>query len=184
MEETLSGARAFEDTMGSWQHARDERVRSMYEFTCELAMLQPPPPEMPQLLGIIRGNQRVPGLEEEPEWKNVSNSQPTSDILGMVGTIAEYAVRTTPGSSSFACNGGIASTSGKASCESCRLAPVRRTASGVPRRRRSSGCSRSSPDQCSTRSHNASGSRAAGTRSRYFADKDRISEVLLHPPRR
>jgi len=31
------------------------------------------------------------------------------------------------------CSGGIASTSGNASFESCRLAPVKRTASGTPR---------------------------------------------------
>ena len=29
----------------------------MYEFTCQLASLEPPPPEMQQLLGAIQGNQ-------------------------------------------------------------------------------------------------------------------------------
>ena len=29
----------------------------MYEFTCQLATLEPPPPEMQQLLGAIQGNQ-------------------------------------------------------------------------------------------------------------------------------
>ena len=31
----------------------------MYEFTCQLATLEPPPPEMQQLLGAIRGNQEA-----------------------------------------------------------------------------------------------------------------------------
>lgn len=57
LEEAFTGARAFEDALGSYHHARDERVRSMYDFTCHLATLQPPSPEMQQLLGAIRGNQ-------------------------------------------------------------------------------------------------------------------------------
>ena len=51
----------------------------------------------------------------------MAGSQPPSDALGVVGTIAQYAVGTTLGSSSFACNARIASTSGQASCESCRF---------------------------------------------------------------
>ena len=31
----------------------------MFELTCQLATLQPPPPEMQQLLGAIRGNQKA-----------------------------------------------------------------------------------------------------------------------------
>ena len=43
--------------MGDYQRARDEHSIPMYEFTCQLATLEPPPPEMQQLLGAIRGNQ-------------------------------------------------------------------------------------------------------------------------------
>jgi hypothetical protein len=31
----------------------------MYEFTTQLATLQPPPPEMQQLFGAIHGNQKA-----------------------------------------------------------------------------------------------------------------------------
>ena len=31
----------------------------MYEFTCQLATLEPPPPEMQQLFGAIHGNQKA-----------------------------------------------------------------------------------------------------------------------------
>jgi hypothetical protein len=31
----------------------------MYEFTCQLAMMAPPPPEMQQLLGAMQGNQKA-----------------------------------------------------------------------------------------------------------------------------
>jgi hypothetical protein len=45
--------------MGEYQRDRDEHVLPMYEFTCQLATLQPPPPEMQQLLGAIHGNQKA-----------------------------------------------------------------------------------------------------------------------------
>jgi hypothetical protein len=31
----------------------------MYEFTCQFAQLQPPPPEMQALLGAVHGNQEA-----------------------------------------------------------------------------------------------------------------------------
>jgi hypothetical protein len=31
----------------------------MYEFTCQLARLEPPPPEMQQLFGAVHGNQKA-----------------------------------------------------------------------------------------------------------------------------
>ncbi len=31
----------------------------MFEFTCEMATLAPPPPEMQQLLGAVYGNQKA-----------------------------------------------------------------------------------------------------------------------------
>jgi len=42
--------------MGDYQRARDVHVLPMYEFTCQLATLEPPPPEMQQLFGAMRGN--------------------------------------------------------------------------------------------------------------------------------
>jgi hypothetical protein len=43
--------------MRAYQHDRDEHVMSMYEFTCQLATLEPPPPEMQRLFASIVGNQ-------------------------------------------------------------------------------------------------------------------------------
>jgi hypothetical protein len=43
--------------MGAHHAARDAQVMPIYEFTSQLAMLEPPPPEMQQLLGQIHGNQ-------------------------------------------------------------------------------------------------------------------------------
>jgi 2-polyprenyl-6-methoxyphenol hydroxylase-like FAD-dependent oxidoreductase len=59
LTETLSGARAFDDAMGNYQTTRDEHVFPMFEFTCQLATLEPPPPEMQQLLAAVHGNQEA-----------------------------------------------------------------------------------------------------------------------------
>ena len=45
--------------MGEYQRARDEHVLPMYQFTCQLATLEPPPLEMQQMIGAIHGNQKA-----------------------------------------------------------------------------------------------------------------------------
>jgi 2-polyprenyl-6-methoxyphenol hydroxylase-like FAD-dependent oxidoreductase len=57
LHQTLSGARPFDEAMGDYQSTRDERVLPMYEFTTQLATLEPPPAELQQLIGAMRGNQ-------------------------------------------------------------------------------------------------------------------------------
>lgn len=59
LDQFFSGTRAFDEAMGEYQRARDEHVMPMYEFTCQLATLQPPPPELQQLFGAMRGNQKA-----------------------------------------------------------------------------------------------------------------------------
>jgi flavin-dependent dehydrogenase len=51
--------RPFDDAMSEWQRTRDECAMPMFEFTTNLATLEPPPPEMQQLLGAVHGNQRA-----------------------------------------------------------------------------------------------------------------------------
>jgi 2-polyprenyl-6-methoxyphenol hydroxylase-like FAD-dependent oxidoreductase len=55
--EAFSGARAFEAAMANYQSERDRHVLAMYEFTAQLATLEPPPPELAQLLAAVHGNQ-------------------------------------------------------------------------------------------------------------------------------
>ena len=57
LDAALSGARAFDDAMREYQERRDEHVLPMFEFTVQLASLDPPPPELVQLLGALAGNQ-------------------------------------------------------------------------------------------------------------------------------
>jgi hypothetical protein len=55
----FSGARSFDDAMAGYQSARDTQVLPMYEFTCELATLAPPPPEVRQVLFAAHGNREA-----------------------------------------------------------------------------------------------------------------------------
>jgi 2-polyprenyl-6-methoxyphenol hydroxylase-like FAD-dependent oxidoreductase len=57
LDETFTGSRSFEAAMADYQRARDEHVLPMYQFTCQLASLAPPPPEMQQLFAAIHGNE-------------------------------------------------------------------------------------------------------------------------------
>ena len=56
LDRALSGATPFEEAMAEYQTERDNRVLPMYDFTCQLATLEPPPPEMQRLLGAVHGN--------------------------------------------------------------------------------------------------------------------------------
>jgi len=59
LDRTLSGSRSFDAAMGEYQSARDKHVLPMYELTCELATLEPPPPELQHLLAAVHGNQEA-----------------------------------------------------------------------------------------------------------------------------
>ncbi len=59
LDETFTGARDFAVTMGDYQSTRDNEVMPMYEFTTQLATLEPPPPQLQQLLGAINGNREA-----------------------------------------------------------------------------------------------------------------------------
>jgi 2-polyprenyl-6-methoxyphenol hydroxylase-like FAD-dependent oxidoreductase len=55
----LNGGSTYDAAMTSWQRARDNGAMPIYEFTSQLATLEPPPPEMQQLLGSVHGNQEA-----------------------------------------------------------------------------------------------------------------------------
>jgi flavin-dependent dehydrogenase len=57
LHETFDGRRPFDEAMSDYHQSRDRRVRPIFEFTTQLATLDPPPPEMQQLLGAAQGNQ-------------------------------------------------------------------------------------------------------------------------------
>lgn len=55
LDQVFTGAGAFDEIMAECQRVRDEHVLPMYEFTCQLASLEPPPPEMQQVFAAIHG---------------------------------------------------------------------------------------------------------------------------------
>jgi len=57
LHEVFAGACPFDDAMAGYHRDRDARVLPIYEFTTQLATLEPPPPEMQQLIGAMPGNQ-------------------------------------------------------------------------------------------------------------------------------
>ena len=59
VHESFSGTRSFNEAMGEYQSKRDKQVGAIYEFTCDFAKLQPPPPERQQLMGAVYGNQEA-----------------------------------------------------------------------------------------------------------------------------
>jgi 2-polyprenyl-6-methoxyphenol hydroxylase-like FAD-dependent oxidoreductase len=56
LDQTWAGTCSFEVAMGRYQRIRDQHVLPMYEFTTQLATMEPPPPELARLLGAAHGN--------------------------------------------------------------------------------------------------------------------------------
>ena len=59
LDDGWSGRRPLENALADHQATRDRRVKPMYDFTCQLATLEPPPPQMQQLFAALRGNQET-----------------------------------------------------------------------------------------------------------------------------
>jgi flavin-dependent dehydrogenase len=57
LDDGLGRRRPLEDALASYEQTRHEEVMPMYDLTCQLAALAPPPPEMQQLFGALQGNQ-------------------------------------------------------------------------------------------------------------------------------
>lgn len=53
----LSGRRPLDEALSEYHQGRDRRARPMYEFTRQMATLEPPPPPMQQLFRALQGNQ-------------------------------------------------------------------------------------------------------------------------------
>jgi flavin-dependent dehydrogenase len=59
LDQAFSGARPFEDAMAAYQSERDRRSLPFYEFTTQLATLQPLPPELERVLDAVHGSQEA-----------------------------------------------------------------------------------------------------------------------------
>jgi 2-polyprenyl-6-methoxyphenol hydroxylase-like FAD-dependent oxidoreductase len=56
VQEVLGGRAGFDDAMARYQSDRDAHMRPFYEFTTQLATLEPPPPELAHALASIAGD--------------------------------------------------------------------------------------------------------------------------------
>ena len=59
LDDAFAGRRTYDDAMAAWQQARDEESLPVYGFTCDFAKIEPPPPEMLQLLGAVSTNPKA-----------------------------------------------------------------------------------------------------------------------------
>ena len=57
LDQVFAGGRPFAEAMSEYQRVRDADALPIYEFTTQMATLEPPPPELQQLLGAAAGNQ-------------------------------------------------------------------------------------------------------------------------------
>jgi flavin-dependent dehydrogenase len=81
LDASFGGRQSFDDAMSAYQSSRDERVKALYHFTCELARLGPPPPPMQALFGALRANREatnefyaaITGATPLPQFFNPQN---------------------------------------------------------------------------------------------------------------
>ena len=81
LDDGWSDRRPLAEALAEHQSRRDERVKPMFDFTCQLAMLEPPPPHMQQLFAALRGNQEgtnrfysaITGSTPLPAFMNAEN---------------------------------------------------------------------------------------------------------------
>ena len=81
MDAWRTGASSYEAAMGGFQSKRDAQSLPMYDFTCQLAALEPPPPDLVELLGAVHGNQEAmdqfcrvnAGILSPPEFFSEAN---------------------------------------------------------------------------------------------------------------
>jgi 2-polyprenyl-6-methoxyphenol hydroxylase-like FAD-dependent oxidoreductase len=59
LDEAFSATRSYDEAMAGYHTTRDAHVLPMFEFTCQLAALEPPPPELQALLEAAHGNQEA-----------------------------------------------------------------------------------------------------------------------------
>jgi flavin-dependent dehydrogenase len=62
----FSGRQPLDEALAGYQQTRDEAALPYYDLTCQLATLQPPPPEMVQLLAALQHNE-----EQRSRWFGV-----------------------------------------------------------------------------------------------------------------
>ena len=61
LDEALSGRAEMEKALADYERGRNDEVLAMFEHTCQLARLEPPPAELALLLAALRGDREETG---------------------------------------------------------------------------------------------------------------------------
>lgn len=61
LDKVFSEGGKMEEALADYELRRNEEVMPMFDYTCQLAKLEPPPPEMLRLLNALRANQKETG---------------------------------------------------------------------------------------------------------------------------
>jgi 2-polyprenyl-6-methoxyphenol hydroxylase-like FAD-dependent oxidoreductase len=61
IDDTFGGRLSSEDALAGYEQKRNEAVMPLYQMTCDLAKLEPPPPEMQSLFAALRDNEEESG---------------------------------------------------------------------------------------------------------------------------
>lgn len=85
LDAVFTGKRSFDEAMADYQRDRDRHVEGMYEFTCQLATLEPPPPQMQQLIGAIYGNQKAMDGFAQMNAGTISPAEFSAVVAGAMG---------------------------------------------------------------------------------------------------
>jgi 2-polyprenyl-6-methoxyphenol hydroxylase-like FAD-dependent oxidoreductase len=91
LDDGWAGRRPLGDALADAQQRRDQRAKPMYDFTCQLARLEPPPPHMQQLFAALRGNHQatnqfysaITGSRPLPEFMSRQNLERILASAGM-----------------------------------------------------------------------------------------------------
>jgi 2-polyprenyl-6-methoxyphenol hydroxylase-like FAD-dependent oxidoreductase len=59
LDQALSGTQSFDAALATYQSTRDQEAVPFYELTAQLAMLEPPPPDLAQLLSAVSRDQHA-----------------------------------------------------------------------------------------------------------------------------
>jgi flavin-dependent dehydrogenase len=79
----FSGRQPLEDALAAYEQRRNEEMLPMYEYSCQFAALEPPPPQMQRMFAALRGNQpqidrflgTIAGTVSIPEFYSPENMQ-------------------------------------------------------------------------------------------------------------
>ena len=90
IDDTFAGRVSTEDALAGYEHKRNEAVMPLYQMTCDLAKLEPPPPEMQSLFAALRDNEEqsgrfmgtIAGTVPIPEFFSPDNVRRVTGAIG------------------------------------------------------------------------------------------------------